>query len=237
MKRLVCFMALATLAAGCTVSGDPSLDSTAPKEGSLGNGDFYFTCDDSVACSDFITKNVAKKFPSAVAEGSVFHIQYELHSLGITLSDKYPGQGYTLGTVGDGFLSLGSDGFSGVQAGIGTLWVKDASGHAVDFTTIKIEKPDEIVVYDGAETTQSPSFTIPMGSTADYRTVARQKQAPLAGVFEPEFTSDKPDIVEVVGRVAGTTTLRGKTAGTATVTVAAAGLTKELTITVSGGTP
>ncbi|HEY8072575.1 MAG TPA: hypothetical protein VIF62_00650, partial [Labilithrix sp.] len=143
-------MALAALT-GCTVAADPTLNSAAPKEGSLGNGDFYFTCDDSVACAGYTMRNVAEKFPSAVAEGAVFHMQYDVHSLGITLSDNVPGQGYTLSTVGSGYLSLGTSGFSGVKAGIGTIWVKDAAGNAVDFTTISIVKPDEIVVYDGAE--------------------------------------------------------------------------------------
>ena len=224
--------------AGCAVNPEPELNSAAPKEGSLGNGDFYFTCDDSVSCGSWY-HNVSTVFPKAVAEGSVFHIQYQLHSLGITLSDNVPGQGYTLSTVGNAYLSVGTDGFTGVNAGIGTVWVKDPAGHAVDFTTITIAKPDGIVIYDGTETTDftDKPFTIAKGELAEYRTVAQQKQENLAGVFQTEFTAADPSIVEVVGRTNGTTTLRGASAGKTTVTVAGAGLTKQIEVEVTEVTP
>ncbi len=235
MKRTVCVFALAALA-GCAVKTDPTLDSAAPKAGSLGNGDFYFTCDDSVACAGYTQSNVAEKFPTAVAEGAVFHLKYEVASAAVTINDNVPGKGYTLSTVGTQYLSLGTDGFTGVKAGVGTIWVKDAAGHGIDFTTINIAKPDEIVVYDGAETTQSPSFQIAVGATAAYRTVARQSQAPLAGVFNSEFTPADTSIVTVEGRVNGTTTLRGMSAGSTIVHVSGAGLTKDLKIEVTGAT-
>jgi hypothetical protein len=226
--------------AACSPGHDAALDTSAAKTGSLGNGDFYFTCDDSVACSKY--RNVSKDFPDAVAEGAVFHVQYQLFSNSITLKDNVPGQGYTLATVGRDYLTVGPEGFTGVQAGYGTVIVRTAEGHVVDFTTMKIAKPDAIAVYDlteeqqgGAKLVTNAGLTMTVNDEKSLSAVARQHQADLAGVFEADWISDATDTVTVGTRVGGKISIQAMKAGTAHLTVQGAALTQQVTITVEAG--
>jgi hypothetical protein len=240
MRRRTAILFLFSLGAlgGCSSAADPSLSSSSPKPGSLGNGDFYFKCDDSVSCAKYL--NVSKTFPEQVAEGAVFHIGYARLGAGTPqLFDRNPptGTGDTLDAVGSTYLSLGNEGFVGVKAGTGTIVVRTASGNVVDFTTLSITKPDEIVVYDagytGSATPTEPTFKLPTGTSAQYRTLARRAQSPLAGVFETEWVSDTPAVLMPVGRTGGVETLQAVSAGKANVTVSGAGLTRSIQIEVT----
>ncbi len=230
--------ALAALAA-CQ-PGDPALDTAAAKTGSLGNGDFYFSCDDSVTCASYT--NVAGKFPDAVAEGASFHIQYAPKDSGIHINESQPGQGYTIQAAGKNtYLSLGVDGFTPVKDGIGTIEVITNGGHVVDFTALKIAKPDAIVVYeDGFSGSGSPppvtTITMNVGDSKTFRTLARQKQADLAGVFESDWASADTSIVSAGTRNGGKTTIQAVKAGTTTMTVTGAALTQTITVQVAGVT-
>jgi hypothetical protein len=232
------FVASIVGAGGCSAAHDPALDTASAKTGSLANGDFFFTCDDSVSCKDY--RNYSTKFPDFIAEGAVFHVQYKVFSNSLTLSDNVPGQGYTLATVGSSYLTLGPEGFTGVKAGFGTIVVRTASGQTVDFTQINIATPDEIVVYDASYqgTAPDPVTTVTMNptDTKQFRTLARQHQTNLAGVFETDWKSDHPEFVRVGTRVGGTISIEAVAGGTATLTVEGAALKQSVTVNVSGAT-
>lgn len=237
-KGVLLFASLFALGAfGCSAGHDAALDTSAAKTGSLANGDFYFTCDDTVACSKY--RNVSKEFPDAVAEGAVFHVQYQLFSNSLTLKDNIPGQGYTLATVGRDILTVGPEGFTGVKAGYGTVVVRTAEGHIVDFTTMRIAKPDAIAVYDVSNQQGSganlvtQALAMKVKDQKELNAVARQKQADLAGVFEAEWVSDHPEIVSVDTRTGNKIQISAVAAGKATLTIKQAALTQTVSIEVT----
>ena len=61
----VCLLAVM---AGCSAN-------SGYKPGELGNGGFYFSCDNAVSCNRY--SNDASKFPEAVSLGSTFQVRFE----------------------------------------------------------------------------------------------------------------------------------------------------------------
>lgn len=222
--------AAALLIVGCS----SKLESGTPayKAGELGNGGFEFTCDDSVACNKF---NAAATFPNTVARGASFRVKYVPRDA--RTNEPGSSAGVTTSAVGNTYLSYGPDGFVGVKAGLGTITARNAQGQLVEFTTIKIEKPDTIVVYDGeySGTTTPPlidKVTLSVGERKTLRALARSGGHDLAGLLQYEWATDGV-IVGVDSPMQGKATITAKKAGTATLTVTGGTFTQEIPVEVS----
>src|SRR6185295_17595660 len=73
------------ITSGCSATNGGS------KDGELGNGGFYFSCNDAVACTPY--SNDAAKFPKAVSLGSTFTVRFVPKPISnslITFNDKAP---------------------------------------------------------------------------------------------------------------------------------------------------
>ncbi len=231
--------AVVAFAVGCSGITHPSASSPAVKKGELGNGGFTFKCDDSVACDRW---NNADAFPTDIALGSTFELDFLLRqdSNGfVWLKDAE--RGTTIEPVGK-YVNRGAAGFAAVEPGIATLSARDQKGWLVDYITVRVAKPDSLIIYDAEYKGTNPerlvSITLDAGDRRSFRTVAQQGLKPLAGSVTVEWTSDHPELVAVEGYSRGKVTIVGKGAGSATLTAKGGGLTQKLDVTVSGsGTP
>ena len=79
---------------GAAVASGCSLTDSGYKPGELGNGGFYFSCSDAVACTRY--SNDASKFPQLVSLGSTFEVRFvsktnAADDTHITFNEKGPG--------------------------------------------------------------------------------------------------------------------------------------------------
>src|SRR5690348_3653742 len=108
--RVAVALGAALLTCGCSSTRDPGY-----KEGDLGNGGFYFSCDDAVTCVPY--SNDAAKFPKSVSLGSTFSVRFvpeQSSGLHITFNESAPDRGITVAPVGE-FVSRGPNGLVAVK--------------------------------------------------------------------------------------------------------------------------
>lgn len=224
-------------AIGCAGVTHPPASSPSVKKGELGNGGFTFKCDDSVACDRW---NNADNFPSDVALGSTFDLDFLLRqdSNGFVFL-KDAERGTTIEPVGK-YVNRGPSGFAAVEPGIATLSARDQKGWLVDYITVRIAKPDSLIVYDSEYKGDNPerlvSIKIDPDERRSFRTVAQQGLKPLAGSVTVEWTSNETDVVAIEGYSRGKVTIVGKGPGTATLTAKGGGMEQKLEVTVTGTT-
>ena len=236
-KPLVALLPLlaAALTAGCSASDSGS------KPGELGNGGFYFSCDDAVACSRY--SNDASKFPEAVSVGSTFAVRFVPKSnsgLDIHFNESAVDRGITVNPISDVYVSRGAKGLAAVKTGYATLASRDATGALVDYVVIRIAKPDALVVYSADETTTSTpahvagiTLSVSAGDRKTYRALAQQNNADLAGSLQIEWTSSNPSVAAVESTTDGKATIVPKSAGTASLVAVGGTFTQNIPITVS----
>jgi hypothetical protein len=213
---------------------NPSPSSTSVQKGQLGNGGFTFRCDDSVACDRW---NNADNFPDAVALGSTFEMQFYL--LDGTRGYSYlkdAERGTTVEPVGK-FIGLGASGFAAVAPGVATIAARDQKGWLVDYITVRIRKPDSLIVYDseykGEDPTRIQRITIPAkGDQKSFRVVAQAGVEALAGMVTVEWSSDDENVVAVEGYSKGKVTIVATGTGTTKLHAKGASLEQELPVTV-----
>lgn len=204
-------LGLVAVAGGCS-----STDGYKP--GELGNGGFYFSCNDAVSCSRY--SNDAAKFPSAVSLGSSFQVRFvpKASDTLIKFDEKAPDRGITINPVGE-YVSRGGNGLVALKSGYATITSRDASGQLVDFVTIRVAKPDALVVYSAEDVRDAPDRvdTVSLGKTErrNYRAFAQEKNAVLAGTLAVEWTSSNPNIVAIDGTLEGKVTVVGRAPGNA----------------------
>ncbi len=210
-------------------------DSPSYKPGELGNGGFVFTCDDSVACNKF---NAAAQFPNVVAQSATFKVRYVPRDA--KTNDPGSGAGVTVSPVGTTYLSTGADGLVGLKGGIGTITARNAQGSLVEFTTIKIEKPDAIVVYDGEYTGTTTPVTIDkvrlkVGQPKTLRALSRRAGRDLAGMLNYQWSTENEAVVRVDGTTqsTGKITIVGNAAGSTTITVEGGSFKQDVPVEVS----
>jgi hypothetical protein len=220
--------------AGC--SGNPPTGSPAYKEGKLGNGSFLFKCDDSVACDRWST-NDAKDFPTQIATGSSFNLRFvadgqEGDSLNIQ-GRRY--DGVTLAPVGP-YVGSGPDGFAALKPGYGTVYARDSRGAVIDYVTLKIVKPNALVVYradyKGLEPPSVQKVEATVGQSQSFRTVAMYDGEAVAGSVRVQWESESSEIAEVQNYRSGVVSILAKAPGTTKVTAVGAGLTKTIDVEV-----
>jgi hypothetical protein len=225
--------AATVLVVGAGACADMAPSSPSYKPGELGNGGFQFTCDDSVACNKF---NAAQEFPNTVAQGASFTVRYVPRDA--TQTKPGSNAGITTSPVGTTFLSTGPDGLVGVRAGVGTITARNAQGSLVEFTAIKIERPDAIVVYDGEYTgTTTPvtidKVTLKVNEVKTLRALARRTGHDLAGLLTYEWSTDTSSVVKVDTVTNGKVTLVGKSAGSAKIIVKGGSFEQDVPVEVS----
>ena len=225
---------------GC--SGNPVAGSPAYKEGELGNGDFLFACDDSVACHKW--SNNAKNFPTEIATGSNFEIRFvakgEQGSSNTIFINEKRYEGIKTEPLPP-FVSSGPEGLSAQKPGFGSVVARDNTGVVIDYVTLKIVQPDGLVVYDAkhdaATSGDNPlslqSLSLKVGDLPSYRVVAEHKLEAIAGSVNVKWESDNPTVIEVVSYTRGVVNFRAKAAGTAKLKATGAALTKELSVEVT----
>lgn len=227
----------AVAAVGCTGVGHPSASSPSVKKGELGNGGFTFKCDDSVACDRY---NNADLFPTDIALGSTFELDFLLRqdSNGFTYL-KDAERGTTIEPVGK-YVNRGASGFAAVEPGIATLSARDQKGWLVDYITVRIAKPDSLIVYDSEYKGTNPERLVSIEMDADerrsFRTVAQQGLKPLAGSVTVEWTSADTNVVAIEGYSRGKVTIVAKAEGSTTLKAKGGGLEQKLEVRVGKGT-
>jgi hypothetical protein len=204
------------------------------QKGQLGNGGFTFRCDDSVACDRW---NNADSFPDAVALGSTFEMQFYL--LEGTRGFSYlkdAERGTTVESVGK-YINRGASGFAAVAPGIASIAARDQKGWIVDYITVRIRKPDSLIVYDseykGDDPTRIQRITLSeKGERKSYRVVAQAGVEALAGMVTVEWSSENEDIVAVEGYSKGKVTIVA-TGASGTTNLRAKGASLEQVLPVS----
>lgn len=235
LLALVTFAALAALATGC------SLNDSGYKPGELGNGGFYFSCDDAVACGRY--SNDASKFPEAVSVGSTFAVRFVPKTnsgLDIHFNETAVDRGITVGPISEVYVSRGAKGLAAVKTGYATLASRDATGALVDYVVVRVAKPDALVVYSADDTTTSTpahvdsiSLSASAGDRHSYRAFAQQNKSDLAGSLQIEWTSTNAAVATVESTTDGKATVVAKSAGTATLMATGGTFTQSIPITVS----
>lgn len=226
-----------TFAAGCSGGErNPSPSSTSVQKGQLGNGGFTFRCDDSVACDRW---NNAGNFPDAVALGSTFEMQFYL--LDGTRGYSYlkeAERGTTTESVGK-YINRGASGFAAVEPGIATIAARDSKGWLVDYITVRIRKPDSLIIYDseykGEDPTRIQRVSIAeKGDRKSFRVVAQAGVEALAGMVMVEWSSEDDSIVAVEGYSKGKVTIiaTGQPGQSTKLHAKGASLEQELPVTI-----
>lgn len=226
--------------AGC--NDNPAPGSAAYKEGELGNGDFLFACDDGVACLPY--RGDARKFPKQIATGSNFDVRFVAKGQqGTTINiDGKRYEGVTVEAVAP-YVSKAPGEFAAIKPGYGTVMARDSAGTIIDYVTLKIVPPDDLIVYDAnfdAERGDDPpriqSITLKIDEAPRYRVVAEYGGNAAAGSIPVkwEAKSDSGENVVVVESYAsGVVNLRAKSVGKATLTATGASLTKTIEVEVT----
>lgn len=237
MKRIALRPFLTAVCAAALAIGCSSLADSSSKPGELGNGGFYFSCSDAVACSKY--SNDASKFPSAVSLGSTFSVRFvpkPSDGLAVHFNEAAPDRGITVQPVGEHYLSRGPSGLAAVKVGFATLTSRDAQGQLVDYVVVRIAKPDALVIYaaDTSSTTPAPVDTIDLtrGERRAFRAFAQEKVSALAGTLQVEWTSSNPSVVAVESTTDGKATLVARSAGTATLTATGGTFAQNVTVAV-----
>ena len=219
MRPFVTALAFAALASGCAMKDD------GYKAGDLGNGGFYFSCEDAVACSRY--SNDASKFPKKVSLGSTFSVRFEPKSsskgLAITFNESAPDRGITVRAVGD-IVSKGPRGMVGLKPGFATLASRDAAGAIVDYTVIEVARPDALVIYAADEGRTDPSqvgtvarIELGRGDRRTFRAFARSNKEDLAGSLNVEWRSTDPSVIDVESTTDGKASVVARAPGQATL--------------------
>lgn len=220
----------ALLLAACST---PGMGDPAYERGTLNNGGFLFSCDDSVACSRW--NDNAKEFPTMITTGSNFDLTYVASEDqgDVLVNPEYPGM--TLEAVSP-YMGQGPDGFAALRPGYGTVVAHDREGRVIDYVTLHIVKPDALVVYDAAYKGLDPvpidALTLVAEDRKQFRTVGETNHEASAGSIRVEWVSDDPAVVKVESYKSGVVTLRAVAAGKATITASGAALEKTIPVEV-----
>lgn len=230
-------VSLASAACGDGMNNPPAGDK-AYAEGTLGNGGFLFSCGDGAACLPYAGE--AKKFPTMIASGSTFELRFVAKGdQGATIwVDDRKFEGITVDGVMP-YVSRGIDGLTAVKPGYGTVFAQDNAGTIVDYVTVRIVKPDALVVYDAElENEKQPQRTekieLKVGATRSFRVVGEVGRTAstggtmVAGSIRTSWLSQDNSVVRIDGYTEGLATLRGNAVGITKVAITGAGLTDTL---------
>ena len=223
---------------GAAVASGCSLTDSGYKPGELGNGGFYFSCNDAVACERY--SNDASKFPQLVSLGSSFEVRFVSRTNAdqdthITFNEKAPDRGITINPVGD-YISRGPSGLVALKPGFGTITSRDAAGQLVDFVNIQVAKPDALVVYSADDASDNPAriekVDLVTSDRRSYRAFAQKNKTVLAGTLAVEWKSSNEAIVDIESTSEGKVTVIGRAAGNAKLIATGGTFVQEISVVV-----
>jgi hypothetical protein len=207
-------LGLAALASGCSAAD------TGSKPGELGNGGFFFSCEDAVSCTPY--SDDASKFPKAVSLESTFQVRFEPKKGDtlITFNEQAPQRGLTINPVGE-YIARGPAGLVAKKSGYATITSRDAAGRLVDFINIRVAKPDALVVYPADDASAKPkpvvAVSIGTGDSRTYRAFAQEKNDVLGGTLPVVWKAETPGTIDVQSTSDGKVTVTALKAGPATL--------------------
>jgi hypothetical protein len=147
-------------------------------------------------------------------------------------------RGTTTESIGK-YINRGASGFAAVEPGIATIAARDSKGWLVDYITVRIRKPDSLIVYDseykGEDPTRIQRVTIAeKGDRKSFRVVAQAGVEALAGMVMVEWTSEDDSIVAVEGYSKGKVTIiaTGQPGQSTTLHAKGASLEQELPVSI-----
>jgi hypothetical protein len=202
--------------------------------GELGNGTFAYPCDTSTLSCD--ADNHATPFPTAVASGAKFKIDFQRPDNKANIESVLPISKQIIDVAPDGY-------FTANRAGWGGFMAKNPGGQLVDFSEVRIVKAGSVWLNahsdDPLVTDQNDfqTLTITTGgiSQATYNISANLHSSTkelLAGEVDFEWKVTDPTVVEITNPSGHKATITGKKAGTTTLTVSGAGVTKTVSVQV-----
>ncbi len=203
-----------TVASGC------SLSDSGYKPGELGNGGFYFSCSDTVSCSRY--SDDAKKFPQSVSLGSSFSVRFVSNTSAtdthMNFDERAPDRGITITAVGE-YLSKGPNGLVALKPGYASVISRDAAGQLVDFVSLRVARPDALVIYAADDVRDNPdridTVSLAKSDRRSFRAFAQEKKQLLAGTLAVDWRSSDPTIVDIESLADGKATIVARRAGSA----------------------
>ena len=229
--------ALGSLA--CALLAGCALNDSGYKPGELGNGGFYFSCDDAAACSRY--SDDASKFPKDISVSSTFAVRFkpktENSAVTIQFDDRDAvNRGITVSTIGD-FVTKGPTWLTAVKTGYTSLVARDARGFVIDYTVVRIARPDSLVVFAADEASTTPArvdkITLGLTDRRAFRAFAQKDNAELAGSLQLAWTSTDPTVVAIESAADGKATIVARRNGNATLTVKGAALEQSIPVEVA----
>lgn len=208
--------------------------SAAQQSGELGNGTFAYPCDSSTLTCD--PNGHAQPFPTAVASGAKFRIDFQRPGNKANIDTLLP--------ISKQIIDIAPDGlFTANRAGWGGFVAKNPGGQLVDFSEVRIVKASEVWLNAHSEdplTTDQNDFqtlTISLGavSQATYALTANLHSSTkevLSGEVDFEWKVTDPTVFSITNPKGHNATITGLKAGTSTLTVSGAGVTKITSVQV-----
>ncbi|MBX3232978.1 MAG: hypothetical protein KIT84_11650 [Labilithrix sp.] len=233
-------LAIGFASALCMTACGPSPNDPAVKSGSLNNGGFLFQCEDGVDCH-FWSAGDAEKFPrDGVALGSTFRIRYRRNEdLNVTIFDvREDSAGITVRGNPPFFTGAPDNRIAAIsREGWGTIVAQTAAGGTADFVSLRVVKPDAVVVLDADDSlVRAPakltSVTLGAGAVKNLRIAAEAASRPLAGSLPARWTVTPDNVARIESVSDGVAKLVAVEAGKATLAVDAGGFNPQLEVTV-----
>lgn len=208
--------------------------SAATQTGELGNGTFAYPCDSSTLTCD--ADNHAQPFPTAVASGAKFRVDFQRPGNKANIDTLLPISKQIIDIAPDGLFTANRSGWGGFVA-------KNPGGQIVDFSEIRIVKASEVWLNahsdDGFTQDQNDftTLTISLGgvSQATFRLTANLHSSTkelLSGEVDFEWKVTDPTVFSITNQKGHNSTITGLKAGTTTLTVSGAGVTKTTSVQV-----
>jgi hypothetical protein len=206
-------------------SGCSAVPTSGEKPGELGNGNFYFACDDAVSCAPY--SNDAAKFPKSVSLGSTFTLRFVPNS-GVDAA------GVSIRPVGE-YITSGPAGLAAMKAGYATVTSRDGAGNLIDYVSIRVDRPDALVVYAANDRATVPhaltDVTLHVGDNMTFRAFAQYKKAVLAGSLGIDWTADSRSFADL-DTADGAAALTARSPGSVSLTAEGGTFKQVLKVTV-----
>jgi hypothetical protein len=208
--------------------------SPAIQTGELGNGTFAYPCDSSTLSCD--ADNHAQPFPTAVASGAKFRVDFQRPGNKANIDTLLPISKQIIDIAPDGLFTANRTGWGGFVA-------KNPGGDLVDFSEVRIVKASEVWLNahsdDGFTPDQNDftTLTITLGGVSQSTFALRANlhsstKELLSGEVDFEWKVSDPTIFSITNQKGHTATITGLKAGTATLTVSGAGVSKTANVEV-----
>ncbi len=222
----------ALLLASCSDSCDTT---TSPGAiGELGNGRFDYACVGKIdpACEGASDETIAGYFPTCIAIGGRFDLDYDLLDDSVLESNDLSPVLY-IESVNQSFFSGSGERYEARRVGRAALVVRE-SERVLDLIHLDIVEPDGLELIDPALATATTTLEVAAGDTVELRVYPRSSScAELGGTVEVQVASSDPSVVTATG--GDVLRVRGEAPGAAVLRTTLGALEVALAVTVTEG--